>query len=212
MTTFSKNIKAKYQKFNYEDICKDYEWISSIAKKNFSEINELTFSINFKIDDMGYRCNSIEEFKNHAYGHQIIVSDYIICIYSKNTKSYEPTIMVIFVDTTEKQISISSEVKDDFIQFCSALEKDLAEAVSQQSTEKNIVTNNLQVENMTIIGDNNTIKDSNIGNKTITSKDDKESFWKPVFQSIASKAIWISLVAWLLLILGFKIPWEALFN
>ncbi len=81
MAEFKKIVYAKYKAIDYDGTIKNYEWINNTIAVLFQEGIETSVRIEFKMGDISCVCDSIDEFKQHAYGQNIEVSSYVLFLY-----------------------------------------------------------------------------------------------------------------------------------
>jgi hypothetical protein len=73
MAEFSYTFKSKYSFDTYDDVIKTYAWLKECFEYVFSYISNLKISesFDFSAQKIEYKCHSISEFKENAFGHDI---------------------------------------------------------------------------------------------------------------------------------------------
>ena len=210
MASFSKEIYAKYKKFDYDGVIKNFDWITTMIKELFDDIIEPYVQIAFTMGDIDCSCNSINEFKEHAYGQNISVYTYNVSFYQNTNDEKIRTAFMILSDYKEKQIKVCCDDKQTLIKICTALENSLSAQEEKQPILLQQTVNRIDQSTNISIGDNNTIQDSNIGAGNQLQKEEhseKDSFWNPIWQTLVANWMWFLLglgVAALLTYFGFN--------
>lgn len=202
MATFSQKMNLKYGKHGeetFEDIVKTYEWIIRSAKKLTGTIKKINAGFQFDRGSINCVTNSIEEFKEYAYG----VTDFKITSFH---------VFIFFEDDKEIMCTYinSFSVKAEDIVLLQEYVKALEDTEVDEQPE---FINNGTINNYNFNGNQNTVIGDNSSNNTVSntvevkSDDKKESklkeFFKNVFYNISSNVIWYILSAIGVGIVGF---------
>ena len=218
MASFSKEIYAKYKKFDYDGVINNYEWLTKTITSKFDGVQPPKVVLSFHMGDISCSCESIDEFKEHAYGQAIDVFQYNLAYYQQTGNNRKGIAHVFLSANGKKQVTINCDNKQVLIKICTALENSLSTPEEKQPILLQQTVNHIdQSTNISIRG-NNTIQDSNIGAGNQLQKEEhseKDSFWKPIWQTIVANWIWFLLglgVAALLTYFGFhNTDWTSLF-
>ncbi len=217
MVEFSKEVCAKYKAFDYDGVIKNYEWIKNTTAVLFTGVVDPTVRIAFKMGDISCSCDSIYEFKEHAYGQNIEVCSYVLSLYRRDNDEKKWLARIIFSCLRENEITIDCNDKQTLITICTALENSLSAPEEKQPILLQQTVNHIDQSTNISIGANNTIQDSNIGVGNQLNKEEhseKSSFWKPIWQTIVANGIWLLLgleVVALLTYFGFNTDWTSIF-
>lgn len=193
MASFSKDIPLKYRSLNYDGVIQNYKWIQETVFSLFEDLPTPEVRITFEMGDISCTCSSIEEFSEHAYGQKINVYSYDI---SFSSSEGNKSIAYFMLSNSKKAATLCCDRKDSLIKICTALEE--ASKIKDTSATPVVqeITTYVHDESTHVtIGDNNTIENANIGANNTLNADKpspKESFWKPIWQTIAANWIWFA--------------------
>lgn len=214
---FSKEIYAKYKQFDYDGVINNYEWITNTLTSLFEGVQAPEVELSFHMGDISCGCKSIDEFKEHAFGQAIDIFVYEITYYQEVDNKRRIIAWIFLSASDKKQVSISCDDKQTLITICTALEKSLSSEIEMQPVILQQTVNHIDQSTNFSFGDNNTIQNSNIGEGNQLHNEEhsgKDSFWKPIWQTIVANWIWFLLglgVAALLAYFGFNTDWTSLF-
>ncbi|MCQ5202119.1 hypothetical protein [Mordavella massiliensis] len=206
MATFSKELSLKYQELDYSGVIGNYNWIKDILSSLFENIEKPDCEISFHMGDISCSCQSIKEFSEHAYGQTINVYVYDLTFYQNSSDNNRSRVAHIIITSSDKSLTIYCDSKEILIKICTALEDSMKPEIS------NVL---LQAENIQYIhdesthvtmGDRGTIQSANIGKNNMIKTETptpKESFWKPVLQTLAANWVWFILGIILIVALGY---------
>ncbi|WP_313524681.1 hypothetical protein [Anaerotignum sp.] len=210
MAKFSKKIPAKYQQLDYSGVLDNYNWIKESIEPSFEEQLEFAVEISFNIGDIACTCNTIDEFKEYAYGQAIDTYSFNIRVTRLLTDASERIAYIIINPYSKIELVINCDKKDSLINVSTALENNAKQTIPLHPVVQQV---NIHDESITITGDGNKFENSAIGKQNkIETKPAKDSFWKPIFQALISNWIWFLIGAMLLIYLGTNvIDWTSIF-
>ena len=190
----------------YDGVINTYDWICNALKSVFEDREGLYIRCNvaFSCDELSYECQSIDEFKQYAFGKNIIIKRLLIYV----TENWAGPIVDVFAayhkDCAVQEFVLGAKEEIHIIKLREALIKNKKNQESQpQPVIMNIEDNSVH------IGDNNHISSSMVGSKnticveqkTDTAKDKKETFLSKTFWQIlvpiAVGVIVVAIAVWL---------------
>lgn len=193
MARFSKDIPLKYPTLDYDGVIQNYKWIQETVFSLFENLATPEVQISFKMGDISCTCFSIEEFSENAYGQKIDVHSYDI---SFNSKKGHKIIAYFILSSIKEDATLYCDRKDSLIKIATALEESFKIKDTSTPPVFQEIHNYVHDESTHVtIGDNNTIETANIGANNTLNADKpspKESFWKPIWQTITANWIWFA--------------------
>jgi len=189
MTKVSQNIKSKYNMKTYDGTKDTYYWIITAIKKLNLGYKKIDARFLFKIGDVGYDCNSIEEFTECAYcqkGYYLIILQ---------VSSYQTDDDYIYIaSSAENELYVSTNNKVTLEKIVKLL-KETDMKKQEEITGNTIIQNNYNIEN--INGDNNSIIQGDNNVQRINEEPKKnskiKSWIEAILQNLLANWIWIAI-------------------
>ncbi len=194
------------------DIQRAIELMEKILEPIKDNTRYFSYRFNFHIGDMACSCKDKNEFLREIFGQtDFCVTIIGIYVFSKMV-SHQLVAHLFLIEHLDWELSMSSESKDVLMEIDRSYDRCINEFTNPPAESIAIDTyidNSQHVSvngniNQSVIGNNNTITDSckddsHVENSTPESKN---SFWRPVLQSLTTKIIWwgLSLIGVALLV------------
>ena len=195
------------------DVQRTIELMEKILEPIKANTQYFSYSFDFYIGDMECSGRDKNEFLREIFGQTALrVISIGISLYPKKKRSFNRITYIFLCKNTGWELSMSSESKDVLMEIDRSYDHCINEIINPPAESIAIDTyidNSQHVSvngniNQSVIGNNNTITDSckddsHVENSTPESKN---SFWRPVFQSLTTKIIWwgLSLIGVALLV------------
>lgn len=172
---------------SYDNIISTYDWIKDALRAIFQDEDKLYIHccIAFTVDEMSYDCNSIEEFKQYAFGKAIVPNRMMVYV----TKDWAGSLIDVFAayhkDTNLQEFVLTSKDEMRIINLRDALRTSKKAELPKKET---II---MKIEDNSVhIGNNTQIANSVIGSKNAVEIQQETVDITSPKESVASKSFW----------------------
>lgn len=199
MAEFSIRVESILDVDSCEHVLEINHWIRECIAKAGIICDSYYFRISFYMGDLHCDCYNEDEFKYHALGQEISISNYYLK--TKNGNDSEISFFLQCKQENKKNIFVSSTNKIMLSEIIAIMkgEKERIERGIVASPASVIINANSGNIGVISAGDNNFIKTKT---EIVTGSTQKRSIWKNIWEMIVTNIIWVIIVAVILSILA----------